>query len=222
MRSLPALQPFKYHALSREMADSIREAILAGTLPPGHHLVEGAIAAQMGVSRAPVREAIQLLQSEGLVVSIPRKGAFVIQWTRDQVEELYQLRMALEGISAWRAATKITPEECQALQGIIHALGETDDLNESVRLDLSFHEGLCRAARSARLAEALGAMHSQTELFIRRTRPSHRLWGGDGRLFREHQAILDAVCIGNPELAEREMRSHIRTSGERMVRNMQQ
>jgi DNA-binding GntR family transcriptional regulator len=187
---------------------------------PGERLVEAKIAQHMGVSRGPVREAIMELERQGLVTNVPRKGASVVEWSENDVEEIYTLRMVLEGLAARLAATRITDEQCQELQHTVDSLRRGCDMEESIELDLHFHEGLCEAADHTRLQEALAGMRMQTELFVTRTRLPREPWSGPEHMVRDHQAVLDAVRSGEPDLAERRMREHIETSGLWLIEKM--
>ena len=96
--------------------DLIRDAILEGRIGPGDRLKEETIARDLGLSRTPVREALLLLQGEGLVESSPNRGATVRAFDADEIEEMYQLRAVLEGYAARRAAVRIRPDELQLLE----------------------------------------------------------------------------------------------------------
>jgi DNA-binding GntR family transcriptional regulator len=196
-------------SLSSETAGALREAIMEGALEPGQRIVESAVAEHFGVSRAPVREAIMELQKQGLVRIVPRKGAFVVKWTLQDLWEIYTLRQALEGLAARLAAEVITPEQKQKLQDIVDQIRahSGSDRESTVALDLQFHTELCAVAGHARLQETLMSNHLQTEVYIRNT---SGLVEFESEGFSEgHQAILDAVCSGDPEEAERVMRAHI-------------
>ncbi len=221
--SLAKLRTPEHLPLSSTIATTIRDAILDGTLLPGEHLVEAAIAEQMGVSRAPVREAILNLRRQGWVTHIPRKGAYVAEWTTRDIEELYTLRMVLEGLSARLAAIKITPEQVEELEDTVHALGRSRDVETSVQLDQRFHSLLCVAADHASLEEVLTGMQMRTTLFIARSRPGVDVVDSDNlaRLTASHRAILEAVRSGEPDLAEQCMREHIESSGLRLLSRLQ-
>ncbi len=205
-------------SLSTQVAKALSDGILDGTLIPGERLVEAAIAEQMNVSRGPVREAIFNLEREGLVTSIPRRGAFVSEWSMRDFEELSSLRMALEGLSARLAAIKITPEQIKELEGTIDALSRCVDLDKSVKLDQSFHCQLAVAADNASLLEILSGMQMKTTIFIRMTRPKDGVVTSNNlvSIGDEHRSILEAVRIGDPDLAEQRMREHVKTSGKNL------
>jgi DNA-binding GntR family transcriptional regulator len=134
----------------------IREAILDGRLGPGRRLKEEELARELGISRTPVREALLLLQAEGLVDAAPNRGAMVREHTADDLDDLYQLRALLEGSAARRATARIGPGDLALLREScdrFDRLGaETEaDLRELVRENLLFHNTILEAAGSARL-----------------------------------------------------------------------
>ncbi len=206
---LSGFETVSHTSLSSETADALREAIMEGALEPGQRIVESAVAEHFGVSRAPVREAIMELEKQGLVRIVPRKGAFVAEWTQQDLWEIYTLRQALEGLAARLAADVITPEQEQKLQDIVDQIKSLvgRDRESTIALDLQFHAELCAIAGHIRLQEILTSNHLQTEVYIRNT---SRLVEFESEGFSEgHQAILDAVCSGDPDKAERAMRAHI-------------
>lgn len=206
---LSGLETVSHTSLSSETADALREAIMKGALEPGQRIVESAVAEHFGVSRAPVREAIMELEKQGLIRIVPRKGAFVAEWTQQDLWEIYTLRQALEGLAARLAAEVITPEQKQKLQDIVDQISslEGSDRESTIALDLQFHSELCAIAGHTRLQGILMSSHLQTEVYIRNT---SGLVEFESKGFSEgHQAILDAVCSGDPEEAERAMRAHI-------------
>ena len=217
------LQVGEYRTLSHGVASALSRAILDGTLAPGTRLVEASISEQLGVSIAPVREAIISLEKLGLVTSTPRKGAFVATWTLNDIEEVYTARMLLEGYASRLAAGRITPEQCDDLQNIIDRMSSEQDsltLEESVELDLRFHERLCAASGHSRIQKMLGDMRLQTAVCIARSRPAHPPWNTPGELERQHEELLEALRSGNGDLAELRMREHVERSRDVVVGRM--
>jgi DNA-binding GntR family transcriptional regulator len=133
----------------------IREAIIDGRLEPGRRLKEEELARELGISRTPVREALLMLQAEGLVVATPNRGAIVRVHTPEDLDDLYQLRALLEGYAARRAAMRISDEGVEELRlscQRFEALSPEDDLRGLVRENLFFHNAILDIAGSARLA----------------------------------------------------------------------
>ena len=135
----------------------IRQAILDGRLNPGQRLKEEELARELGISRTPVREALLMLQAEGLVDATPNRGATVRAHTAHDLDDLYQLRALLEGYAARRAASRLSDAGIADLRAScerFEALLERDelDLRELVRENMVFHEAILDGAASARLA----------------------------------------------------------------------
>ena len=217
---ISALPSADYKTLSDQIAQVLRNAILTGDLRGGERLIESAVAERMGVSRAPVREAILALKGQGLVSAVPRKGAFVTRWSRTDVEELFTLRVALEGLAVRLAAGRITPQEVQRMLALIEHMREGAGVltpGESIELDLQFHELLWAASKHSRLRRALGDTRAQMAYFISKSRS----WipkdpAPESVVCTEHQDILAAVRNGDADLAGQCMRKHIE-SGARHV-----
>ncbi len=153
-RILPERAPLVRNA-SAAATELIREAILDGRLPPGHRLKEEELARELGISRTPVREALLVLQTEGLIDAAPNRGAAVRSHDGDDLEDLYQLRALLEGYAARRAATNITDAallglwaSCERFEALIDG-----DVQELVKENLLFHNVILDAANSRRVAE---------------------------------------------------------------------
>lgn len=142
---------------SAAATELIREAILDGRLPPGQRLKEEELARELGISRTPVREALLVLQAEGLVDAAPNRGAVVRSHDGDDLEDLYQLRALLEGYAARRAAANISEASvadlwasCDRFEGLIEG-----DVRELVKENLLFHNVILDTARSRRVAELI-------------------------------------------------------------------
>ena len=140
---------------SAAATELIREAIVDGRLPPGQRLKEEELARELGISRTPVREALLILQAEGLVDAAPNRGAVVRSHDAGDLEDLYQLRALLEGYAARRAAAHISEAavadlraSCERFENLIDG-----DVQELVKENLFFHNVILDASRSRRVAE---------------------------------------------------------------------
>jgi DNA-binding GntR family transcriptional regulator len=128
--------------LSHQLVTALREAILSGDLPPGQRLIEAEIAQQMGVSRAPVREAIRHLDQEGLVEIFPHRGAVVVGVGDQEIEAVYKVRAAIEAEAFERACSRITSEQCAGLRTLVDEMGSHARRRQTAELiekDLAFH-----------------------------------------------------------------------------------
>ncbi|WP_341703385.1 GntR family transcriptional regulator, partial [Ferrovibrio sp.] len=140
---LPAIAS---HDLVSQIARALTDAIIAGRLAPGAKVAEAAIARELGVSRAPVREAARLLESQGLLVAIPSRGFFVRTHAPADIDDLYDLRICIEKHAAVQAAARLTPEGRIALRRQLDVLYETAATNDPARQveeDYRFHRLIC-------------------------------------------------------------------------------
>jgi DNA-binding GntR family transcriptional regulator len=139
---------------SNAAAEMIRQAIVDGRLSPGERLTEERLARELGISRTPVREALKMLKSEGLVDAAPNRSATVRAYEACDLEDMYQLRALLEGYAARRAATRLSDEQLLALRAScerFEAMSADDGLREIVRENFVFHNTILEAAASPRL-----------------------------------------------------------------------
>jgi DNA-binding GntR family transcriptional regulator len=188
---------------------AMREAILSGKLKPGERLMEVQLAEEMGVSRTPVREAIRKLELEGLVVMVPRKGAYVAGLTLKDVAEVFEIRSSLEGLAAALAADRITDEEVKTLDNILKEISEAvgrNDIDKVIEKDAEFHQILFSASRNNRLAQMINNLKEQIDRFrVQSFSNPVRLKS----VLSEHKEIFDAIKQGDIENAEKLAKEHI-------------
>jgi DNA-binding GntR family transcriptional regulator len=194
---------------SAAASEVIREAILEGRLAPGQRLKEEELARELGVSRTPVREALLLLQTDGLVELTPRRGARVRSYAVDDLDDMYQLRAVLEGYAARRAATRISADDLAFLEASCHRferLGASDHLPELVKENLAFHSVILEAAASARL----GLMVRKV-IEIPLVYKSFYWYSPEQKLISEHyhKQVTHALRFGDAERAELIMKEHV-------------
>lgn len=207
----PSLQTIVYRQLL--------EAIITLDLPPGQRLIEERLSAQLGVSRVPVREALRQLEREQLVVIRPRRGAVVASLTRRDAEELYGLRIKLEGYAAFLAAGNTTDPEIRAMETTLTVCGrevESGDLAAVFRRGDEFHRQIVAATRNRKLITLLQTIsHHVTRLRTIQTR-SARIENVHAA-HDMHGAIFDALGRRQAERAEQLMEEHIRVARDRVV-----
>lgn len=203
--------------------ERLREEILAGRLEPGQKLLEIPIAAEFGVSRAPVREAIRRLEQAGLVVRSMQEGVRVARPTPSQVAQLYALRAALEGFAAFEAAEGMRAESPRAVRAVAEArqvvmaedalLGSGGDVRVAVANTNVFHDAVLRAARNVYLSAVMADLGDRIVLF-RNT--SLRVPGSPERYHESHAAILEAIEAGDAGRARECMVEHVREAAGRI------
>jgi DNA-binding GntR family transcriptional regulator len=193
---------------SAAATEVIREAIVDGRLPPGQRLKEEELARELGISRTPVREALLILQTEGLVDAAPNRGAVVRSHDADDLEDLYQLRALLEGYAARRAAANISQAaidglwaSCDRFENLIEG-----DVQELVKENLLFHNVILDAAQSRRVAELIRKV-IELPLVYR----SYIWYSIDQRRISAHyhRQITRALEARDGERAELVMKEHV-------------
>jgi DNA-binding GntR family transcriptional regulator len=185
-------------SLSQQAAKMLRDAIMSGELSPGEHLNERAIARQMGISRVPVREAIQQLEHEGLVINTPNRGSFVRYFDEQDIKEIFDLRAVLEGLACQIIVQggKLEAADFELLQGYVQdqqkaiAAGDYDGW---VDAEIQFHTFICKKAESKRLLEMWQNLHVQCLFATRKD------WRAYLRAYGSHPIILDALRHQDPE-----------------------
>lgn len=198
-----------------QVFDMAVDAIVRGEFPPGSSISEAEIATRFGVSRAPAREALLRLSEKGLVTRTPHIGARVIEFSRDDLVELFEMREALEGMACRLAAERISDAELSHLEAALESHSAAPDLASGKSYfqrggDEDFHFGIARASGNVRLER-----HLCDDLYhllrIYRFRSSTHS-GRAKQALAEHRAILAALKSRDPHKAEAAMRHHIQQS----------
>ena len=211
-----------YLPLRDVVFNTLREAILKGELKPGERLMELQLAAKLGVSRTPIREAIRMLEQEGLAVTIPRKGAEVARMTEKDMEDVLQIRDALDELAASIACEQISEEELAELRHTMHEFEEstkTGDVKRIAEADVRFHDIIYHATRNVKLENMLNNLREQ----MYRYRLEY-IKDEDKRqiLLLEHDKILKAVKLRRVEEAKEAMREHIDNQEITVSRNIKE
>lgn len=197
--------------------DRLLDDIRHGTLPPGARLREVELAARLGISRTPVREAIRRLETDGLVEHLPRQGATLRRLSYAEVMELYEMRAVLEGTAARLAARAASELELRELAEINSEMTAHATPTDIVRLNRQFHAALINAAKNRYLQRAIGAM-GRTLLIL-----------GQSTLFdpsriasaaQEHHCLLQALQARDGAAAEAAMRAHIEAAHRIRLRHL--
>lgn len=190
-------------------AAKIREAIVEGRIPPGQRLKEETLAAELGISRTPIREALLVLQSEGLVEYTPNRGSSVRTYNADDLAEMHELRTLLEGRAARQAATRITKAEVDLLRASCRRFAkhlEDGNVRGLVEENNVLHDSIVRIAGSERLA---GMLRSVVSLPLQYR--SYALYSKEqaASSARWHEQLVDALAAGDAERAGEAMTRHL-------------
>jgi DNA-binding GntR family transcriptional regulator len=197
------------NSLHDEVAAQLRERIFAGELAPGAFLDEVALAAQMKISRTPLREALKVLTAEGLVRHEPRRGCFVNQVTARDLDEIFPVIALLEGRCAHEAALHASDADLERLQALHDKLARharARRINEYYAVNFEIHEAIIALADNRWLAQVIGDLRKIVKLA--RLQQLH----APGRLdqsLAEHLAVFAALNARDAEGAEAAMRTHL-------------
>lgn len=196
---------------AQQLADGLSERIMAGAFGPGDRLRESAIAAELGVARNTIREAVRILELTGLVRYEVNRGAVVIAPTKEKIEALYTARERLETAALARTPR---PEQLEAITKAFDALVDAaeNDEREIVDRDLAFHQAIVALLDSTRLDEFFAALTKELRFYLTVLAKQET----PAEVIAEHRAILDAIRLGDRDRAVAEIRAHVDVSVERL------
>ena len=195
----------------------IRDGIRTGKYRSGHRLREIELAANLRVSRTPIREAIRRLVSDGLVELSPARGVMIVELDKQKVREMYALREALEGAVARYAAQHASQNEIEAMRNLLQREKKADSPREIARINRLFHQCMQEASHNRYLVNTLHMLHDVLAIlpgnpFENPTRARQAQ--------HEHAAVLSAIERRHPEDAERLARQHIENAGTVRIQQM--
>lgn len=219
MNNLTRLNLDDYKPLRDVVFENLRAAILEGKLKSGQRLMEVQLAEQLGVSRTPVREAIRKLELEGLVVMLPRKGAYVANISVKDLMDVLEIRASLEGLGASLAAERRSDEDIKKLELIAAEFAEavkSKNIEMLLKKDVEFHECIFEAANNKKLEKMINSLWEQVQRF-RITYVSDP--NASMSLIDEHKLILDAIKGGNTSDAKKFAVEHIEKAEQFMLEN---
>lgn len=206
-------------SLATAVQQEIEHAILRGELAPGAKLNEATLAEGMGVSRGPVREALRMLETAGLVQQAKNRGAFVRDISLAEALEIYELRAMMEEAVGRALAGAVTAAQLKALRAQVDALrraSRAGDVDAYHLLNLEFHNQLVGFAGNRKLAETYRRLINELSLFRRRNLADAALLPPSAA---DHDAIVKAIESGDAERAGRALREHVLASRDRTIRN---
>lgn len=200
--------------------NTLRQAILTGELKPGERLMEIHLANRLGVSRTPIREAIRKLELEGLVTMIPRRGAEVSQITEKSMNDVLEVRRALDALCVELACERITDEELDNLNKACSDFEQavkTRDIKRIAEADVDLHDIIVRATGNQRLIQLV---HNLSEQMYRYRFEYIKDFSQHERLIEEHRIIYKSIVKKDKETASREARIHIDNQENAIIRQI--
>lgn len=207
-----------YLPLRDVVFNTLRQSILTGELRPGERLMEIHLADKLGVSRTPIREAIRMLELEGLVTMIPRRGAEVAQITEKNLREVLEVRGALDALAVELACERITQEELEQLKKACdHFEEETKkgSANQVAQADVALHDIILKASRNEKLVQMIGNFSQQMyryRLEYVKDEAHYEM------LILEHQRIYEAIRDRDKERGAEAIRTHIDNQEKAVIR----
>jgi len=192
--------------------ETLRDAIISRILKPGERLMETELAEEMGVSRTPVREAMRKLELESYIVMIPRKGAYVAGLSIKDINNLFEIRGALESLAAGLAASRATHEEIEEMERDLVMEANhfrTSDVINTIEVDTNFHELIYKASKNIRLQNMIKDLRDQIQRY--RT-TSLAVPGRMKYALTEHRRIVEAIADGNVQEAQIATIEHIESA----------
>jgi len=211
--------PQRTGLLRDAIKERIVERILDGTYGPGERIVESAVAAEFGVSQAPVREALRDLEAMRFVESQPHRGARVREVTTDELIQIYPVRAALEEVAGREAAPRITEEQLTALGEELAAMrraADDGDLHALMLSDTRFHEIIVEASSNDVLLDVWRSLRVEARSLVSALKSHSDLHS----IAELHRPVLQAVQYRDPELAGKEMRAHIEFFGASVISHL--
>lgn len=213
---LTPLSPVVQESTPSMIASRLREAIASGVLPPGTRLSEAKLAAQLGISRGPLREGMQRLTQEGLLVSIRNRGLFVTEMTPDNIEDMYVARQAVERAAARCVLARDPAAAGAALLGVVDRMEQaarSGDVSRVSKADVEFHQTLVTQAASPRLSRMQRTLLTETRMCIRALEETYP---DNASRVEEHRAIAEAIRDGRAEDADKLLIAHMADAIDRL------
>ncbi len=198
-------------ATGARIASTLREAILAGEYAPGERIRQEQLAEQHGASRLPVREALRMLEAEGLLTLVANTGAWVSRISLEECHEMYQMRERLEPLLLGMNVELLPDEQIESLAALADAMEATKDVERFLRLDREFHLSALDSAPTVVLGDTVRSLWNRTQHYRREaTRLFYR--DGDRSVHHDHQLIVNALRHRDSQEAEQVLARHIRRS----------
>lgn len=209
-------------SISQRVLEELRRSIIKGDLRPGERLIESTIAVEMEISRAPVREAIRMLEQEGLVINQPRHGPSVVALTAEDISPLYRVRAALEELAVRLVIENASDEALETLAQLVDAIttaAERGDANAVIDADLSFHEALCEHSQNPFLIKLYQSIGAQVRIAFALY---DARYADLAELALQHRHVLESLRRRDADSAAALMQAHVIDSIDPVVSHIQE
>lgn len=218
----PLLAPARKRTLAEDATERLREAILHGYFAPGQALSEEQLARSLAVSRGPIRDALQQLEREGLVMTGANGRATIARLSRHDLDQVYSLRLALERLAVVEAIRNAERADLDAMANVLQqmeqAVARGFTAQEAADLDIAFHDLLYRAARHERLYDAWSNLRSQVYVFLLSRNIADADYKGQLTI-SGHAQLLDALRSRDEAAVLESIEVHLRAAYSRIVKN---
>lgn len=210
-QAAPGTLKLDRNSLKDQSTELLRNAIVSGRIPPGTKLVERELADLFGISRMPARDALMDLEHEGLVISKPN-GRYVIELSKADVQNLFQVRLELEQLAVTLAAQQSSPPNCVALKENLQTMRDAIAQNDRyayVKSDLEAHALIWQQAQNPFLLKMLHSIIGPIFMFIASHTDSQTDWH---ETFQFHEELASAICSGDAERAVQSIKEQLENS----------
>ncbi len=212
------MKQFKNTSLADRVFEKLENDIIFGVYPRGEILTELKLVEQLGVSRTPIREALRRLEQEHLIED-SGKGSVVLGITQDDLLDILNIRLNVEGLAAYYAAMNMTEEGLEQLKHIVDlqefytSKGDTDHIRA---MDDEFHVLICQLSRRAVIADTLVPLHRKTQRY---RKASFEDAERSAQIVQEHRRILSALAVGDAAAAQEAMEAHVANAKDNMLKH---
>lgn len=212
------LEPAPHGAAGTRIADDLRRSILSGDYEPGARIRQEDLADRHGASRLPVREALRVLEGEGLVTLVANTGAWVSQLSLTECEEMYQIRERIEPLLLRYNLPLLTDESIDDLDRLVARMEQSSDLEDFITLDRQFHLSMYDSAVTSVLGDTVRQLWNRTQHY---RRAFMRVFsaGSDRSVHHEHHLLVSALRRRDGDEAERVLAGHIRRTRLELARH---
>jgi GntR family transcriptional regulator of gluconate operon len=202
-----ALERIKRTSISESAYRAIREGIVSRRFAPGEQLIEARLAAELEISRGPVREALARLRDEGLLVDEPHRGAYVRSFTLEDIVDIYNVRIGLEAVAVRLAIRGDAPlDGLHDLIGEMEAAAAVPDLERLSERELAFHQTLCDLSGNLHISSLFRSISAQVQMAVTLDNAGY---DDPADVAREHEPVLDAISRRDEGEAARLIVDHI-------------